>query len=92
MKRTLQLVAIATVASCLIACGGNDNTATPATTTSGTGSTSTTGTGVVAGMLDSFGTFVAALIGTTSETGSPVSIDSVAVTTPNNTQPAPITN
>jgi hypothetical protein len=84
MKRISQIAAIAAAVSCLAACSGSTDTM------NGSGSQSS-GTGVVAGMLDSFGQAVQAIIGTTSETTTPVSIDAIAVTTPDNTQPAVIT-
>jgi len=92
MKRTLQIAAIATVVSCLAACGSSDNNTSlasstpPATTTPPAGS----GTGTVTAMIDSFTQYVMSMIGMTSETTQPVSIDAVVVTQPETTQPVAV--
>ena len=88
MKHLTRSLIVVSLAACLAACGHSNDNSSLNSGGSTTPTNPTPPTGVVAGMLDSFGMFVASIIGTTSETASPVSIDSVAVTQPDNTQPA----
>ena len=87
MKYFTRSIIVVALAGCLAACG-HDNNSSLNSGGSTTPTNPTPPTGVVAGMLDGFGMFVASIIGTTSETASPVSIDSVTATQPDNTQPA----
>jgi hypothetical protein len=91
MKRALEIISVVALAACLSACGGsNDNSSLSGNTPPAPPTPPTPPSGPVVAMLDAFGSYVLSLIGTTSETTQPVSIDAVPVTTPDNTQPAPV--